>query len=76
MALLPKRFGAPTDVCWFRVPRTGDDRPIAVAASEDAPVEAPAAVRLISRVPVLRRIIGYGVAIGPLPEYAPAFAQR
>lgn len=52
------------------------DRVIAVAVSEDAPAQAPAAVRLVSRVPLLRRIIGYGVAIGPLPEHAPAFARR
>jgi 2-polyprenyl-6-methoxyphenol hydroxylase-like FAD-dependent oxidoreductase len=58
------------------VQKTVHDRVIAVAVSEDAPAQAPAAVRLIGRVPLLRRIIGYGVAIGPLPEHAPAFARR
>jgi hypothetical protein len=31
---------------------------------------------LVGRVALLRRIIGYGVAIGPLPEHIPAFARR
>lgn len=52
------------------------NRVIAVAVTEGAPVQAPAAVRLVGRVPLLRRIIGYGVAIGPLPEHIPAFARR
>jgi hypothetical protein len=75
-ALPPKHFRAPTGVWWFQVPRIGDVRLIAVAASEDSPVEAPAAVRSVSRVPLLRRIIGYGGATGPLPDHPPAFAQR
>jgi hypothetical protein len=31
---------------------------------------------VISKVPALGAIAGYGVAIGPLPEHAPAFARR
>jgi 2-polyprenyl-6-methoxyphenol hydroxylase-like FAD-dependent oxidoreductase len=49
---------------------------IAVAVAENSRAEAPAAVKLVSRVPLLRRIAGYAVAIGPLPEHVPAFARR
>lgn len=56
--------------------RTVHNRVIAVAVSEGAPVQVPAGVRLVGRVTLLRRIIGYGVAIGPLPEHIPAFARR
>ena len=42
---------------------------------EQAP-KAPLPVRMVSRIPVLGAIAGYGVAIGPLPEHAPAFARR
>ncbi len=52
------------------------NRVIAVAVSSDAPADPPAAVRLVGRIPLLRRIIAYGIAIGPLPEHAPAFARR
>jgi 2-polyprenyl-6-methoxyphenol hydroxylase-like FAD-dependent oxidoreductase len=38
--------------------------------------EAPRALRLASRFPVLTRVAAYGVAIGPLPEHAPDFARR
>ncbi|OBB69409.1 FAD-dependent oxidoreductase [Mycobacterium sp. 852014-50255_SCH5639931] len=37
---------------------------------------APLGVRLVGRSPALRRVLGYLVAIGPLPEHAPRFAQR
>jgi len=46
---------------------------VAVAGADQGP---PRAVRLVSRTPVLRRMIGYMVAIGPLPEHAPGFAKR
>lgn len=36
----------------------------------------PRAIRLAQRFPVLRRVAAYGVAIGPLPERAPAWARR
>src|ERR1700730_18532448 len=42
----------------------------------DHPAKPPLAVRVISKVPALGAIAGYGVAIGPLPEHAPAFARR
>jgi 2-polyprenyl-6-methoxyphenol hydroxylase-like FAD-dependent oxidoreductase len=53
-------------------------RVIAGAMQEDpdqAP-KAPRAVQMLSKVPVFGAIAGYGVAIGPLPEHAPAFARR
>jgi hypothetical protein len=53
----------------------GADNPAAVGGA-DNPATAPAAVRLAARIPLLRRIAGYGVAIGPLPEHVPAFARR
>ena len=46
---------------------------VAVAGADQGP---PRAVRLVSRTPALRRMIGYMVAIGPLPEHAPGFARR
>jgi 2-polyprenyl-6-methoxyphenol hydroxylase-like FAD-dependent oxidoreductase len=45
----------------------------AVAGGEPKP---PRGVLLASRTLALRRFIGYLVAIGPLPEHAPAFARR
>jgi hypothetical protein len=30
----------------------------------------------VARVPLLRSVAGYAVAIGPLPERAPDFARR
>nr|WP_264002324.1 FAD-dependent oxidoreductase [Mycolicibacterium sediminis] len=60
-----------------RVQRTVQDRAIAVAIGTDAGLrEAPRAVRLANRFPALRAIAAYGVAIGPLPEHAPAYARR
>jgi 2-polyprenyl-6-methoxyphenol hydroxylase-like FAD-dependent oxidoreductase len=38
--------------------------------------EPPRAVRLVSRTPVLRRLIAYVVAIGPLAEHTPEYARR
>jgi 2-polyprenyl-6-methoxyphenol hydroxylase-like FAD-dependent oxidoreductase len=49
---------------------------IAAAVGEDAPERAPLAVRLVGRLPLLRTVAGYAVAIGPLPERAPAYARR
>jgi len=52
-------------------------RVIAVAVSGAGADRAPPrAVRLASRIPLLRAIAGYAVAIGPLPEHAPAYARR
>jgi 2-polyprenyl-6-methoxyphenol hydroxylase-like FAD-dependent oxidoreductase len=36
----------------------------------------PLGVRIANRLPFLRRVAGYAVAIGPLPERSPAFARR
>jgi 2-polyprenyl-6-methoxyphenol hydroxylase-like FAD-dependent oxidoreductase len=47
-----------------------------VAVAVDGDRKAPAAVRFVSRTVALRRLIGYMVAIGPLPEHAPAYARR
>lgn len=58
------------------VQKTVHNRVIAVAVADDAPVPPPAAVRFVSRIALLRSVIGYGVAIGPLPEHVPAFARR
>jgi 2-polyprenyl-6-methoxyphenol hydroxylase-like FAD-dependent oxidoreductase len=38
--------------------------------------EAPRAVRLVGRTPALQRLVGYMVAIGPLPEHTPKYARR
>jgi 2-polyprenyl-6-methoxyphenol hydroxylase-like FAD-dependent oxidoreductase len=60
-----------------RVQRTVQDRAIAVAIGvEGGPRTAPAAVRLVNRFPALGAVAAYGVAIGPLPEHAPAYARR
>ena len=34
------------------------------------------ALRLVGRTPALQRLIGYMVAIGPLPEHTPKYARR
>lgn len=49
---------------------------IAVAVTSARPAEAPRVVRIVAKVPFLRAVAGYGVAIGPLPEHIPAFARR
>ncbi len=36
----------------------------------------PAALKVVSRLPLLRRLGGYLVAMGPLPEHAPKYARR
>jgi hypothetical protein len=33
-------------------------------------------VRIAPKVPALRAVVAYGVAIGPLPEHVPKFARR
>jgi 2-polyprenyl-6-methoxyphenol hydroxylase-like FAD-dependent oxidoreductase len=54
------------------------NRVIATAITENgaAPPKPPLPVRLLSRIPALGSVAGYAVAIGPLPERAPAFARR
>jgi 2-polyprenyl-6-methoxyphenol hydroxylase-like FAD-dependent oxidoreductase len=49
---------------------------IAVAVSADQNAEPALAVRLVTRSPALRRLLGYAIAIGPLPEHVPAYARR
>jgi 2-polyprenyl-6-methoxyphenol hydroxylase-like FAD-dependent oxidoreductase len=51
-------------------------RVIAVAVSSDKPARPPLFVRVAAKVPALRAVAGYGVAIGPLPEHVPKFARR
>jgi 2-polyprenyl-6-methoxyphenol hydroxylase-like FAD-dependent oxidoreductase len=48
----------------------------AAVAGDDADREPPAGVRRVSRTRLLRQLAGYLVAIGPLPEHAPKYAQR
>lgn len=60
-----------------RVQRTVQDRAIAGAiGNAQAARDTPPAIRIANRFPVLRRVAAYGVAIGPLPEHAPAWARR
>ena len=49
---------------------------IAVAVSADQDAEPPLAVRVVPRIPALRRLVAYAIAIGPLPEHVPAYARR
>ncbi|OBF25644.1 hypothetical protein A5724_04485 [Mycobacterium sp. ACS1612] len=51
-------------------------RVIAVAVSPGRTAEPPLLVRLAARVPALRVVAGYAIAIGPLPEHVPEFARR
>ena len=63
-----------------RVQRLVHDRFIAVAVTavtaQTDMEDPPKALRIAARFPALLRIAAYGVAIGPLPEHAPAFARR
>ena len=43
---------------------------------ETADREPPRPVRIVSRSLALRRMVGYMMAIGPLPEHAPKYARR
>ncbi|MGH3675885.1 MAG: FAD-dependent oxidoreductase [Mycobacterium sp.] len=49
---------------------------IAVAVSADRDVKPPLAVRMVSKIAALRRLVGYAIAIGPLPERVPGYARR
>lgn len=60
-----------------RVQRLVQDRAIAVALGAGTTAQtAPRAVRIANRIPALRTAVAYGVAIGPLPEHAPAETRR
>jgi 2-polyprenyl-6-methoxyphenol hydroxylase-like FAD-dependent oxidoreductase len=48
----------------------------AIRGDLDQPPKPPLAVQMLAKVPALGAIAAYGVAIGPLPEHAPAFARR
>jgi 2-polyprenyl-6-methoxyphenol hydroxylase-like FAD-dependent oxidoreductase len=51
-------------------------RVLAEAIAEDGADRAPSrAVRFVSSVPELHHLAGYLVAIGPMPEHAPAYAR-
>ncbi|MDC8995739.1 FAD-dependent oxidoreductase [Mycobacterium marinum] len=49
---------------------------IVAVAVTGGPPQPPPVVRLVSRSVRVRRIMGYLVAIGPLPEHAPKYARR
>jgi 2-polyprenyl-6-methoxyphenol hydroxylase-like FAD-dependent oxidoreductase len=50
---------------------------ISIAVDGDgANRKPPAGLKLVNRLPVLRRLAGYLVAMGPLPEHAPKYARR
>ncbi len=49
---------------------------IAAAVDGTGDVHPPLGVRIVHRVPFLRTVAGYAVAIGPLPERAPSWARR
>ena len=49
---------------------------IAVAVSADRDAEPPLAVRMVTKFAALRRLVGYAIAIGPLPEHVPGYARR
>jgi hypothetical protein len=44
--------------------------------SDIADHKPPGGVQRVSRIRLLRQLAGYLVAIGPLPEHAPKYAQR
>jgi 2-polyprenyl-6-methoxyphenol hydroxylase-like FAD-dependent oxidoreductase len=51
-------------------------RVIAVAVSADQAVKPPLPVRIVTKIAALRRVLGYAIAIGPLPEHVPGYARR
>ena len=48
----------------------------AAVGSDVADHKPPRGVQRVSRIRLLRQLAGYLVAIGPLPEHAPKYAQR
>jgi 2-polyprenyl-6-methoxyphenol hydroxylase-like FAD-dependent oxidoreductase len=75
LALIQARRWVPTALVQG-AQRAVHTRVIAAAVSGDRSAEAPAAVRLVTKVAALRTLLGYAVAIGPFPERTPAFARR
>jgi 2-polyprenyl-6-methoxyphenol hydroxylase-like FAD-dependent oxidoreductase len=49
---------------------------VIAAAVDGTERRAPRGVRLVGKSTALRRLVGYLVAIGPLPEHAPRYARR
>ncbi len=49
---------------------------VIAAAVAGGDASAPRGVRVVGRSLALRRLVGYMVAIGPLPEHAPKYARR
>jgi hypothetical protein len=47
-----------------------------IAAAVGGSNAAPRGVRAVGRSLALRRLVGYLVAIGPLPEHVPRYARR
>jgi 2-polyprenyl-6-methoxyphenol hydroxylase-like FAD-dependent oxidoreductase len=58
------------------VQRVIHTRVIAVAVTAGQTTKPPVFVRIANKVPALRTVAGYAVAIGPLPEHVPEFARR
>lgn len=84
LARVQARRWAPTAIIQG-VQRLVQNRVIAAAISPSVSSEAradpatgttPRAIRLLNRFPALSTIPAYGIAIGPLPEHAPAYARR
>ena len=48
----------------------------AAVGSDVADHKPPRGVQRVSRIRLLRQLAGYLVAIGPLPEHVPKYAQR
>jgi 2-polyprenyl-6-methoxyphenol hydroxylase-like FAD-dependent oxidoreductase len=46
------------------------------APARPAAARPPVPIRALNRLPALRAVVAYLVAVGPLPEHAPAWARR
>jgi 2-polyprenyl-6-methoxyphenol hydroxylase-like FAD-dependent oxidoreductase len=58
------------------VQRVVHARVIFVAVSAGQQAKPPLLARIGGKIPALRRVAAYAVAIGPLPEHVPEFARR
>jgi 2-polyprenyl-6-methoxyphenol hydroxylase-like FAD-dependent oxidoreductase len=75
----PAATGAPPPAATGAPPPTGPARPVGIndETVDDAPTSSlPLPLRLLRRFPVLQGIPARVIAIGPLPEHAPAWARR
>lgn len=60
-----------------RFQRLVQERVLAVGLTGDRQQrKPPLAIRVAGRIPALRAVAAYGIAIGPLPEHVPAYARR